>query len=215
MQVGHFAALRVARQRKDGALLDWGQDELLPLPTEEQRGQVAKGDLVVVYITLDDRVYARPMATMKFNEFFHKDSHKLVPEQKVDLLLFGESKLGFDSIIDNKYRGILYHNEVFGEVAVGDRLEGYVKKVRADGKVDLMTQLRGTRGTTDLGLLILQELESQGGFLPITDKSGPEEIYELFGVSKKKFKMAVGRLYKHRNIDLQEDGIRLLKGRYS
>ncbi len=213
MQVGDFAALKVVRQRKDGALLDWGQDELLPLPTEEQWGEVAKGDLVVVFITLDDRVYARPMASMRLAEFFHQDTEKLAQDQQVELLLFGESDLGFDAIIDNKYRGILYHNEVFQNVAYGDRLTGYVKKVRGDGKVDLMTQLRGTRGTTDLGRLILSELQSQGGFLPLTDKSDPEEIYDLFGVSKKKFKMAIGRLYKHRNIALEDDGIRLLKNR--
>ena len=104
---------------------------------------------------------------------------------------------------------MLYHNEVFGDVQYGDSLTAYVKKVRHDGKVDLMGQLRGTRGTTDLGKLILAELEARGGFLPITDKSAPEEIYEIFGVSKKKYKMAVGRLYKHRDVVLEDDGVRL------
>ena len=104
---------------------------------------------------------------------------------------------------------MLYHNEVFGEPEVGHRIEGFVKKIREDGKIDLITQLRGTRGTTDLGTVIKEELRSQGGFLPLNDKSDPQEIYRLFGVSKKKFKMAIGRLFKHRDITIDEDGIRL------
>lgn len=213
MEIENFAVLEVARTRKDGALLDWGKVELLPLPTEEQYGTVGRGDRVVVYITLDDRVYARPMASMRLQEYFDPDTSALAVNQKVDLLIFGESELGYDAVIDNRYRGILYHNEVFQELQYGDHLAGYVKKVREDGKVDLMTQLRGTRGTTDLGMEILEELQAQGGFLPLTDKSPPEKIYETFGVSKKKFKMAVGRLYKHRNISLENNGIRLLKMR--
>ena len=209
MQVGDFATLEVVRTRKDGALLEWGQPEQLPLPFDEQRGEVSRGDWVVVYITRDDRVFDRPMATMRIDEFFSQETDNLGQDQKVDLLIFGQSEMGFDAIIDNKYRGILYHNEVFQDVFYGQRLTGYVKKVRDDGKVDLMTQLRGTRGTTDLGREIMAEIRERGGFLPLTDKSPPDEVYEIFGVSKKKFKMAVGRLYKHRDIVLAEDGIRL------
>lgn len=209
MEIGQFAALEVARTRKDGALLDWGRQELLPLPLEEQRFEVRKGDTVVVYITTDDRVFERPMATMKWEEHLQHDPEALQPNQKVELLLAGVSELGFDAIIDGKHRGMLYHNEVFGEPEVGHRIEGFVKKIREDGKIDLITQLRGTRGTTDLGTVIKEELQSQGGFLPLNDKSDPQEIYRLFGVSKKKFKMAIGRLFKHRDITIDEDGIRL------
>lgn len=209
MKVGDFATLEVVRTRKDGVLLDWGQAEPLPLPLEEQRGEVGRGDRVVVYITRDDRVFDRPMATMRFDEFFSLETENLELNQKVELLIFGQSELGFDAIIDNTYRGILYHNEVFQDVFYGQSLTGYIKKVREDGKVDLMTQLRGTRGTTDLGRVIMDEIRDRGGFLPLTDKSDPEDIYQVFGVSKKKFKMAVGRLYKHRDIILDEDGIRL------
>lgn len=209
MEIGQFAALKVARTRKDAALLDWDKPELLPLPLDEQRFEVRKGDIVVVYITTDDRVFERPMATMKWEEHLRHDPDELEPNQKVELLLAGVSELGFDAIIDGKHRGILYHNEVFGEPEVGQRIEGFVKKIREDGKIDLITQLRGTRGTTDLGKVIKEELASQGGFLPLNDKSDPQEIYQLFGVSKKKFKMAIGRLFKHRDITIDEDGIRL------
>lgn len=211
MKPGEFAALKVVRTRKDAALLDWGGEEPLPLPLEEQRGEVARGDLVVVYITRDDRVFSRPMASMRLDDFFERDTAELAPNQKVDLLIFGESDLGFDAVIDNRYRGVLYHNEVFQDLDYGQRLSGYVKKIREDGKVDLMTQLRGTRGTTDLGRLIKEKLRENGGFLPLTDKSPPEEIYRLFGVSKKKYKMAVGRLYKHQDVALEPDGVRLVE----
>lgn len=213
VEIGSFATLKVIRTRKDSALLDWNQPEPLPLPVDEQRGEVAKGDTVVVYVTTDDRVFSRPMASMRLENYFETDTSELKVNQKVEILLFDYSPLGFDAVIDNKYRGVLYHNEVFGEVDYGDRLTAYVKKVREDGKVDLMTQLRGTRGTTDLGQTILAELKARGGFLPLTDKSDPDEIYELFGVSKKKYKMAVGRLYKHENILIEPEGIRLVRGR--
>lgn len=213
MQVGEFATLTVTRTRKDGALLEWGQAEPLSLPSEEQRWEVKKGEKVVVFITEDDRVFKRPMASMLLQDFFRRDTFKLTPNQEVQLRIFGESDLGYDAIIDDRYRGILYHNEVFQTLDYGDTLTGYIKKIRDDGKIDLMTQLRGTRGTTDLGQQILDKLKQEDGFLPLTDKSDPDDIYETFGVSKKKFKMAVGRLYKHRNITLERDGIRLLKGR--
>lgn len=209
MEIGQFAALKVIRTRKDSALLDWNQAEPLPLPLEEQYGEVLKGDTVVVYITLDDRVFSRPMASMRLENYFQTDTSELKANQQVNILIFDHSQLGFDAVINNKYRGVLYHNEVFGEVDYGDSLTAYIKKVREDGKIDLMTQLRGTRGTTDLGKIILDEIRAHGGFLPITDKSDPEEIYDLFGVSKKKYKMAVGRLYKHEDILIEEDGIRL------
>lgn len=209
MNVGDFATLIVERTRKDGALLDWGQPEPLSLPVEEQRGELAKGDRVVVYITRDDRTFARPMASMHLDDFFSRETHNLEVNQEVTIIVYGQSELGYDAVIDNKYRGILYHNEVFGDVFYGDTLTAYVKKVREDGKVDLMGQLRGTRGTTDLGRTIMEKLRESGGFLPLTDKSPPGEIYHLFGVSKKKFKMAVGRLYKHQDVVLTEEGIRL------
>lgn len=208
MKVGDFATLVVERTRKDGALLDWGQEEPLFLPVEEQYGEVRRDDKVVVHITRDDRVYSRPMATMRLDDYFELDTSSLSVGQKVDLIIFDVSDLGFDAVIDNAYRGVLYHNEVFAELDYGDQIVGYIKKVRDDGKVDLMSQPRGTHGTTDLGRVILRKLEEADGFLPLTDKSPPEEIYDLFGVSKKKFKMAIGRLYKHRDITIDSDGIR-------
>lgn len=209
MQIGDFVCLEAIRTRKDGALLDWGRPEPLFLPVDEQAGEVAKGDWVVVYITTDDRVFERPMASMLLDDFFQRDTSELEANQQVEILIFDRGQLGYDAVINNKFRGILYHNEVFGEVEYGGVMTAYVKKVRDDGKVDLMGQLRGTRGTTDLGQVILEELKARGGFLPITDKSAPEEIYDLFGVSKKKYKMAVGRLFKHQDVIIEEDGVRL------
>ena len=208
MLVGDFASLEVRGISRDGALLDWGRSRDLLLPREEQIGRVFEGDAVVVYITQDRR--QSPMATMRVREHLEHDPSELEPNQRVDLLVFGVSGLGFDCIIDQKHLGVLYHNEVFSEIACGSRLTGYVKKIRDDGKIDLMTQLRGIDGTPDLAENILRELKSMDGFLALTDKSEPEEIYSRFGVSKKKFKVALGDLYKRRKVSLDEDGIRLL-----
>ena len=209
MDMDQFATLKVARTRKDGAMLEWGQPELLHLPAEEQRYEVRKGDMVLVYITTDDRVFERPMASMMWERYIDHDPDELDLNQKVELLIAGEGQMGYDAIIDEKHRGILYYNEVFQDLEIGQRTTGYIKKIREDGKIDLITQLRGTRGTTDLGKVIKEELRANGGFLPLNDKSDPEDIYELFGVSKKKFKMAIGRLFKHRDITIDENGIRL------
>lgn len=206
MLVGDFATLTVTSVRDDGAFLDWGRPRPLFLPWREQRGRVFEGDEVVVYITTDRR--QSPMASMKVRDFLKHDSSQLEQNQKVELLLFGESDMGFEAIIDDRHLGILYHNEVFANLEVGDRVTGYVKKIREDGKVDLMSQLRGTSGTPELAEIILDELQARGGFLPVNDKSAPEDIYDLFGVSKKKFKMALGGLYKARQITFEEDGIR-------
>lgn len=208
MLVGDFASLKVRTISRDGALLDWGRSRDLLLPRDEQSGRVFEGDEVVVYITQDRR--QSPIATMRVREYLEHDPSQLEPNQQVELLVFGVSGLGFDCIIDHKHLGVLYHNEVFSEIGYGSRLTGYVKKVRDDGKVDLMTQLRGIDGTPDLARQILDNLEANGGFLGLTDKSAPEEIYARFGASKKKFKIAIGDLYKHRKVSLHEDGIRLL-----
>ena len=207
MLVGDFATLKVETIKSHGALLDWGRARGLYLPRAEQIGNFREGDHIVVYITHDHKQV--PMATMKLRNHLQHDSSELEQNQKVDLLVVGASDLGFECIIDRKHTGILYHNEVFQDIDYGQSLTGYVKKIRSDGKVDLMSQLRGTSGTADLGEQIMTELGDQDGFLPLNDKSSPAVISDLFGVSKKKFKMALGKLYKERKITIDQDGIRV------
>ena len=199
--LNHFALLRVKAVQPMGCYLQWGQPKDLFLPHREQTEELEEGSTVIVYIFLDDG--GRPIASMRLDAFFDPDTSRLAPRQKVSLLIFGETDLGFQAIIDGRYVGVLYRNEVFEELEYGSQRLGVVKKVRPDGKVDLLLQ------PDSVGKRILDRLEEAGGFLKVTDKSDPAEIAELFGVSKKKYKIAVGGLYKQGLVDLESDGIGL------
>lgn len=130
--------------------------------------------------------------------------------QPVDLLIKSETDLGYKAIVDEKYWGVLYYNEVFQELFKNQEIKGYIKKIREDGRIDLSLYQLGSHGSLDIGGMILKIIEDAGGFLNITDKTPPEEIYKLFGVSKKKYKMALGGLYKKRLIHIKDDGIYLV-----
>ena len=206
MEIGTFAPLRVLDVRNEGSTLAWGGKKLF-LPRAEEVGKVERGAVVVVFIALDQR--EQPFASMRIDDFLDHDPSALQDGQKVELLVWAETELGYKAIVDHEHTGMLYHNEVFRPLDYGSELTGYVKKVRDDGKVDLILSAPGHHGASELGDKILQRLRVEGGFLRVTDKTPPERIHQLFGVSKKKFKAAVGGLYKSRQVSLDEDGIRL------
>lgn len=207
MDVGSFAALRVLEVRDDGSTLAWAGKSLF-LPRREEVGRVERNSVVVVFIGLDRN--ERPYASMRLEEFLQHDSSALTEGQRVELIVIGETDLGFKCIVDHEHLGMLYRNEVFQPLQYGSEVTGYVKKVRPDGKIDLILGAIGHKGADELGRRILSKLQLSGGFLDLTDKSDPERIHDLFGVSKKKFKAAVGTLYKNRQIILREDGIELV-----
>lgn len=207
MDVGDFATLRVASLEEHGAYLEWGKPKQLLLPKQEQRGRPRVNDRVVVFITQDRS--ERPMASMRLENFLEHDPSQLSEGQRVDLLIIDETDLGYKALIDSEHLGMLYFSEVFRQLEYGQRVTGYIKKIRPDGKVDLILTPTGTQGTSALADRILHEVESRGGFLPLSEKGDPEEIYELFEVSKKKYKMALGDLYKRRLVTLHHDGVRL------
>lgn len=136
-------------------------------------------------------------------------AEKYVPGQKVDLEILRETNLGFVAKVNGAEEGLLYHNEVFEVLEAGQKLPGYIKKVREDGRIDLLLQPFGNFGSDELGQRIMQVLAANNGFLPIDAKTSAERIYELFGVSKKKYKIAIGGLYKKKMITIGEDGIRI------
>lgn len=206
MEIGSFAPLRVKDVTDRGALLAWAGKELF-MPRREEVGTVKRGDVVVVFIGLGRD--ERPYASMRIEEYLEHDPTLLVEGRKVELLVYGESDLGFKAIIDHQHIGIIYHNEVFQPLGYGAELTGYVKKIRPDGKVDLILGAPGHKGADELGERILRKISASGGFLDVTDKTDPEQIYDLFGVSKKKFKAAVGTLYKNRKIVLRDHGLEL------
>lgn len=191
-----------------GAFLDWGDPKDLLLPFREQTRDVQIGEELVVFDYIDNT--DRPCASMRIEKFLDKQTAPFEPGQKVDLIIFGETDLGFKAIINKTHLGIIYKNEVFQDLRYGDEVPGYIKKVRDDKKIDLILQPFGNLGAGDLGEQIISKLKENNNFLAITDKTAPEKIYDLFGVSKKKFKIALGGIYKKKLVKIDDTGITLL-----
>lgn len=206
-QVGEFAMLQVVAVEKVGAFLDWGLPKDLFLPYAEQSRNLRVGQKVLVYLYLDKS--ARISASMRLERNTDKTPGTYEPGQAVDLLIIGKTDLGFKAIIEGRHLGVIFANEVFQELQYGQQLRGFIKKVREDGKIDLSLQASGMAGTPELEEKILAALHEEGGYLEITDKAAAEFIHERFGVSKKKFKIALGGLYKKRLVSVDDDGIRL------
>lgn len=209
IQVGEFAKLRVVSVTPIGAFLDWGLEKDLFLPFAEQSRDLRIGQEIIVFAYVDksDRISAS--MRIEKNIPLH-DEISLKENQKVEILVFGKTDLGYKVIIEGGYLGLLYHNEVFRPLDYGEETFAYVKKIRDDGKIDLLLSAQGHHGGVELEPQILALLEKHGGFLAITDKTAPAKISQLFGVSKKKFKIALGGLYKKRLIQIDDTGIRLV-----
>lgn len=205
----HFSKFRVASIQSIGAFLDQGQEKELFLPLNEQTHPVEIDDEVIVAVYEDRQ--GRPCSSMRLEKFASQDVDDLKVEQKVDLIVYAETELGYKALINKKQSGVVYKNEVFKELHYGEEMTGYISKIRDDKKIDLLLQAFGNKGSDDIAVRIIELLEDNNGFLEITDKTDPDVIYKMFGVSKKKFKMALGSVYKRKLITIEEKGIRLKK----
>lgn len=205
-----FAFLEVKDVNSFGAFLDWGMDKDLLVPFREQAFRMEPGLSYVVYVYAD-LVTDRLVASTKLNRFFEKQDIRLESGDVVDLLIYAETNLGYNAVINNLYSGLIYKNELFENIRIGDQMKGYVKTVREDHKIDLSLQKSGFELVDDVKWKLLQELKDRNGFLPLTDNSSPEEIRKVLPISKKAFKKAVGALYKERLVVLEEKGVRLLQ----
>lgn len=208
-EVGDFAFLHVAAASEAGAFLDLGIDKDIFVPTKEQRQPMRKGEGYVVYLYLDERT-GRMLASSRLRRFIEEEDIDLEIGDEVDLLISEETDLGFNAIIDNRYIGLLYHNELFTNLNVGDKRKGWVKNITVAGKIDLSLQPQGFAHVLDTKDMLLQALQDEDGRIPLGDKSNPEEIYDRFQISKKAFKKAIGGLYKEQRITLSDHEIRLL-----
>lgn len=208
VQVGQFAHLMVKSVESVGAFLDWGLPKDLFLPFSEQSRDLRMGHFVVVHVYVDksDRI----SSSMRLDRFMDKEKGDYKENDEVSLMIAHKTDLGFKAIINGRHWGVIYANEVFERLEIGQKLKGYIKKVREDGKIDLSLTKLGHTAAEDIGERILEALKESGGFLPLNDKAAAEIIYDTFGVSKKKYKMAIGGLYKKRLITVEEDGIRLV-----
>ncbi len=207
-QVGDFAWLEVAWVNQFGAFLDWGLMKDLFVPFSEQKMKMQKGRSYLVHIHLDPQTY-RIVASAKIERYLSKDWPPYHGGDEVDALIWQKTDLGFKAIVDNQFAGLLFDDEIFRELHSGDRLRAFVKQVRPDGKIDLSLQRKGQKAVADFSDILLNHLRTNGGFSALGDKSPAEEIYALFGVSKKVFKKAVGDLYRRRLITIENEGIRV------
>ena len=205
-----FAYLEAKQVNQVGAFLDWGMDKDLLVPFREQSQRMEPGKSYVVFVYVDEKTN-RLTASTKLNRFIENSNIELRDNDIVDLLIYSETDLGFNAIINNRYSGLIYKNEIYEAIRVGDKIKGYVKHVREDNKIDLSLQKSGFELVDDVKWRILNMMKQNAGFLSLNDNSSPEEIKSKLQISKKAFKKAVGALYRERLVKITEKGIELLK----
>ncbi len=210
VKLDEFGYLKCAEVSDIGAFLDWGLEKHLFVPFKEQVTKMRKGDRYLVFCYLDE-LTGRLVASSKTNAFLDNSELTIEPFEEVDLIVSNPTELGWNVIINQLHQGLLYKDEVFQKLQTGDRLKGYVKKTRPDGKIDVTLQRPGYRSIEPNAQEILTHLELKGGYLELTDKSSPKEIQEQLQMSKKSFKRALGNLYKQRMVEIKDNGI-YLKG---
>ena len=208
--LNEFSLLRVTAIETVGAFMDWGLEKDLMVPFKEQRQRMSIDRWYIVYLDLDtdtDRLFA----SNRIEKHLQNENLNVEVGDEVDILIYHKTDLGFTVIVNHAHKGLVYNNEVFKELNIGDKLKGFVKNIREENKIDISLQPIGYVNYNDTNTqLVYQALVDADGILKITDKSSPEEIHAQFGISKKAFKKALGALYKDRKIEIKPEGIRLV-----
>jgi len=208
--VGEFATLQVVSETPAGAFLHWGMANDLFVPKGEQQHKMVQGESYVVFIFLSEKT-KRIIASSKLDKFLSSKAPAYQEGEEVELILFEQTDLGYRALINRDHVGMVYKNEVFQKLSIGQYLKGYIYNMREDSKIDLRLQQSGYDKVDDISQSILNILKENGGGVALSDKSPPDEIYALFGVSKKVFKKAIGALYKKRLITINRgSGIKLV-----
>lgn len=211
-QVGEFAALRVVTVNpRIGVFLDWGLDKDLLLPLREQTGPLMRGERVVVHVMIDERSQ-RIVASARLNRHLNRTPPAYAEAQAVRLLVIGETPLGYNVIVENAHAGLLYKSDLGQPLALGAVFQGFVRRVREDGKIDAALDRAGHQRIASYTDTIMEKLRAAGGRLPLHDGSSPEEIRAALGMSKKAFKQAIGSLFKARQLVIERHGIRVADG---
>ena len=206
---GKFGCLKCSATNKSGAFLSLGLEKDLFVPFKEQSKKMEEDRYYNVFMYVDEDT-DRLLGSNKLNKFLELENIDLDVNQEVDLLIDKRSDLGVNVIVNNKYKGFIFENQLFQEVKYGQRLKGFVKEVRDDNKIDITLQKQGFASVEPNAELIIDKLEANKGFLKLNDKSNPEDIRATLGMSKKLFKKAIGTLYKQRVIEIKDDGIYLV-----
>ena len=205
--VGEFALMKVVGKTQHGAFLEWGimKDVFVPLSQQVSRMQTDSWYLVYLYI---DEMTGRVTATEKLQRYLSNDVLTVQEGDMVDLIVWQQTDIGYKVIVNNRHTGVLHFSDVFRDLEYGEKLQGFVKTVREENKLDIGLGEKGYKKVASETDRILQLLEEHNGYLPYNDKSSPDEIYNFFGISKKTFKMAVGALYRERKITFTQTGIK-------
>lgn len=209
VQVGEFANLKVLDQARHGSFLDWGIAKDLLVPNRQQREPMEVGRSYLVRCYIDEQS-GRIAASSKLDRFLDQWPARFEEGEEVSLIIAAKTDLGYKAIINNSHWGVLYQNEVFKPLRIGSRVKGFIKKVRSDAKIDLSLQRSSHEQINGFSLELLNRIKKAGGTLPVGDKTSPETIKSMFGVSKRVFKQSIGTLYKQRLIELDRLEIRLL-----
>jgi len=210
--VGEFACLKVVSVSRAGAFLDWGLSKDLLVPYAEQKPKMEEGKRYVVGVYLDE-ASDRIVASARLNDMLYDESEDDFQEgEAVSLFVANKTELGYKMIVNNSHWGLLHFSEAVRDLKRGEKLKGFIQHIREDGKIDLCLHQLPSEKTDDVSDIIMKQLRKAEGFLPVTDKSDPEEIRERFGISKGRFKKAIGALYKKKIIALEDDGIRIIDG---
>ena len=207
--VGEIALLTVVDTAPMGAFVDWGLAKDLLVPFAEQKADLIKGNKVIVKVLMDDMT-ERIIGSSKLDKYLDQIPPTFETDQEVALMIYSKTDLGYKVIINNEFWGLLYENEVFKPIQRGDFITGYIKQVREDDKIDVYLQKAGYWNFDSVTQSVLDKLKSQAGYMEVTDKSSPDTIKHIFGISKKSFKKAIGSLYKEKVIVIEDKGIRLL-----
>nr|WP_255473214.1 S1-like domain-containing RNA-binding protein [Marinifilum sp. N1E240] len=208
---GEFAVMKVKSVTNVGAFLDWGLAKDLLVPFSEQRDKLQEGLSYLVFVYIDEST-GRIVATAKIEKILKDVELSYNEGDEVDILVGKKGDLGFQVLINDDALGIIYKNEIFGHLKTGDKRKAYIKKLRPDGKIDISLQQQGYQNEVPKsGQQILDMLKDEEGFLPLNDKSSPDDIYYTLKMSKKNFKKAIGLLYKQKLITIEDAGIYLVQ----
>lgn len=206
VQLNGFACLRVSAVTEFGAFMDWGLEKDLFVPFAEQKYKMEPDKYYVVHVHLDE-VSKRIVGSGRIDQFIPNDDLKLEGGQEVEVMLYEESPLGYSCIINGQYKGLIYHNDIYQDVFIGDELIAYVKTIREDKLVDISLQKSGFKNVLNATETVMEYIESHDGYLNLHDKSSPEEIAEIFSMSKATFKKSIGILYRQRRVIIKPDGV--------
>jgi predicted RNA-binding protein (virulence factor B family) len=206
----HFAFLKVSKTKKGDVFMDWGMPDDLLVPGDEQSQKMLADNWYLIFLLKDEET-GNLIGSNKVNDFVFFDEIDLKKGEEVDLLLYKTTDLGMNAIVNNLYKGLIFTSDIHKNINPGERLKGYVKEVREDGNIDLLLEPLGYKGSIDKNSkIILDALSENDGFLELNDKSAPEDIKFVLGLSKKAFKRSLGNLYKQKLVEIYKDGIKLL-----